>query len=233
MEDIAQVVRRLSHKAPHLVCGPKTDLVIEGYPRSGNTFTVDMLQVLMQGRRPQLRIAHHTHSADNLRMAAHHGVPCAVLVRAPQDAILSFMIYSGRDAAFCTERYLQFYRFVLALRTPWVLLPFELVVKDFNAVVDRLNPLVGGRIPRSADLAADAERARQRLVERTRKTGFDPLKAGLQTAEREARKAELRQVVTAHLAADPRPAALHAEVLARDAPTRAAGPDRQPRAGSG
>lgn len=224
MECITQVAQRLSRMPAHLVCGPKTELVIEGYPRSGNTFTMDMLQVLMQGSKPRLRISHHTHSVDNLRMAMHHGVPCAVLIRPPQDAILSFMIYSGRDAVACTERYVKFYEFVRQMTVPWLLLPFETVVSDFNAVVDQLNTLVGGRIPRSADPEADAERARQRLVERADKTGFDPLKAGLRTTEREARKAELRQTVLAHLAGDPRPAALHAAIMAH--PARATAPDQ-------
>ena len=77
---------------------PDTDLVVEGPPRSANSFTVRMLHRML-GRPPRFRIAHHSHSQDNLWAGAGYRMPLVVLARPPQDAILSCCVRCGQPPA--------------------------------------------------------------------------------------------------------------------------------------
>src|SRR5664279_3016777 len=71
------------------VVSQSTDLVVEAFPRSGNTFTVTALQ----SSQPQrLNIAHHCHAPAQLIRAVQMGKPALLIVRQPKDAVLSFML---------------------------------------------------------------------------------------------------------------------------------------------
>ncbi|MDA9889465.1 sulfotransferase domain-containing protein, partial [Synechococcus sp. AH-224-G16] len=65
-----------------------TDLTIEGFPRSANSF----LEVAIKevSAKPLL-ISHHVHARANIYRSIKLKVPCVVLYRNPVDAIVSFM----------------------------------------------------------------------------------------------------------------------------------------------
>lgn len=206
----------LKGHAPHLVCGPETELVVEGYPRSANTFSVDMIAVLteLEGGR---RMAHHTHSVDQLRLAEALGIPVLVLIRTPAEAILSFRIYSDHPPERCIARYRDFYRAVLSLRAPVAVAGFDEVTGDFNRVLERVNPLLRRPVPLSQDLAADMEKARARELARAERThgALSTRRIGVPDPAREEIKRQMRAEVAAAVAACPDLARLHAEVLRR------------------
>jgi len=66
-----------------------TELVIEGFARSGNTFAVAAFSLAQP--RP-VRLAHHLHAPAQVLLAARMGIPCIVLVRDPVDAVASRLI---------------------------------------------------------------------------------------------------------------------------------------------
>jgi hypothetical protein len=191
---------------PKHVCGPDTDIVIEGYPRSANSFTIRMLHVMQTGpKRRHLRIAHHTHNADNLLLGALAGKAQLVLVRKPEDAILSFMIYSERPVELAASRYLRFYRSVLALpaagkaRGRRAVVDFDTVVTDFNAVVTRINAITARSIPLANDLPALVAQVKAEVAEKEAAKGTSIRKLGSPLAEREVLKDALRAEVAAYL----------------------------------
>ena len=65
------------------LCDATTDLCIEGYQSSGNSFSFGILRHASS----KLRIAHHCHSVANLRLALDYGVPTVCLIRDPKSAI--------------------------------------------------------------------------------------------------------------------------------------------------
>ena len=67
--------------------GKSTDVVFEGYPRSGNSFAVFAFSSA-QGR--SLRIANHVHSPSQLIRAAQLGIPACLLIREPAAAVAAF-----------------------------------------------------------------------------------------------------------------------------------------------
>lgn len=177
----------LEKHARHLVCRENSDLVIEGYPRSANTFTVDMLNVLSPG----LRIAHHTHTVENLRLGRMRGKPVLVLIRNPADAILSLRVLSGRPTKRCVDQYRRFYQAVLAL-DQFIAADFDEVTTNFSAIAAKL-PL---SIPTSADLAADTAKAHSMRQARADKAAPTRRK-WTPEAERASLKAALRDEVLA------------------------------------
>lgn len=201
-----------------LVCGPETDVVIEGYPRSSNSFTVWMLEVL-QGDEPHLNVAHHTHTTENLRLGIYFGKPIVVLVRPAEDAILSFMIYGDRSVEYATERYKAFYSGVLRLPEPPMAVQFETVVNDVNQVVGRINRVITARgskpVPLSQDPAADI--ARVKAIARAQAVdihvGKIDQRVSVPNALREEIKATRRAEVQAYLAKRPGVIDLYDRVL--------------------
>ncbi len=208
----------LENHMHNLVCQPRSKLVIEGYPRSANTFSVDMINVICDAagrKRPPM--GHHTHSVLNLRLGVLQNIPIVVLIRNPAAAILSYRIFSGRPVSHCLDRYVTFYSRTLQLNQPFILGEFEETVQDFNAVLTRLNAVLDDPLPLSNDLARDIARAQDQARARAARRHGDMIteRVGVPTEEREALKQTHRAEVEAALADNPEPLRLYNEVLAR------------------
>ena len=206
----------LQRHARHLVCGPDTELLVEGYPRSANTFSVDMISVLTEAEGGR-KLGHHTHSVDQLRLAEALGIPMLVLIRSPAEAILSFRIYSGYSSERCIERYIAFYRAVLKLQGPMVVADFAEVTGDFNQVLARVNPLLRRPIPLSQDFDGDAAKAYARELARADRTHgtLSSRRVGVPDPAREETKRQMRAETGAAVAARSELGEIYAEVLRR------------------
>ena len=123
------------------VIGPATELVIEGYMRSANTFAVHAFQSAQ--RRP-VALAHHLHAPAQLIRAARRGVPALVLIRDPEDTILSQVQWEpdiSMRAALTT--YVRFYRAIEPYAGAFLTATFPQVTEDFGEVIRRLNARFG------------------------------------------------------------------------------------------
>lgn len=84
---------------------PDTDLVIEGYPRSANTF---LFRVIREATHNSLKIGHHVHRAQQVTMSLKYGIPCFVLFRHPLDAIASYLVREPTlSPSGCLAHYLR------------------------------------------------------------------------------------------------------------------------------
>ncbi len=123
------------------VISSRTELVIEGYTRCGTTFAVYALQ-LSQGR--PVRLAHHWHAPAQLIEAAHRKIPALLVIRRPEEAILSQLIREPnvtlRDALVA---YSRFYECLLPYRHSFVVGEFEQVTHDFGLLIRQLNARFG------------------------------------------------------------------------------------------
>lgn len=126
-----------------LLTGPRTGLVIEGFPRSGNTFAVFAFR---HAQRRNIRVAHHLHAPAQVLRATNLGTPTLVLLREPLDAVLSLML---RDPRFTAEKalryYASFYEAIAGHRDGFVVGSFEEVTGDYGAVIERINARFGTR----------------------------------------------------------------------------------------
>ena len=124
-------------KKKHLLVGNSTDIVIEGFPRSGNTFAVVAFE-WSQSR--SLRIAHHLHAASQVIWGIEHDIPVVVLLREPKDAVISLVIrepYLTFELAL--RSYIGFYRAVLPCKSDCLMVKFEDITTDYGAVINQIN----------------------------------------------------------------------------------------------
>ena len=117
-----------------------TEVVIEGFGRSGNTFAVDAFQAAQS--RP-VAIAHHTHAAAQVIEAARRRLPTLLLVREPEAATLSHMIFRDIDARPVLASWVRYHERVLPYRDRILVRRFEEVTTDFGAVIRELNERFG------------------------------------------------------------------------------------------
>ncbi len=126
---------------PLAVLQAGTELVIEAYPRSANTFCAVAFQISQP--RP-VRLAHHLHAAAQVVGAARRRVPVLVPVRHPRDCAISVAIRSEHvSLRQALEAYRRFHEAILPYRDACHVALFEDVVTDFGQVVKDLNARFG------------------------------------------------------------------------------------------
>ena len=136
------------------VISSRTELVIDGYFRSANTFAVWAFQLSQD--RP-VRLAHHLHAPAQLITAARAGIPALLLLREPEGAILSELLYDSVALPDALVAYSRFYTCLLPYLDSFVVGEFEQVTHDFAAVVRRLNERFGTRFSQFHHCAENAQ----------------------------------------------------------------------------
>lgn len=98
------------------VVNEETSLVIEGFPRSGNTWTEALVR--SHASRP-VCLAHHTHAVAHVLHAITLKKPVLLLIRNPDDAVLSFLRISNYRLSLETayKDYADFYKRLLKTTT--------------------------------------------------------------------------------------------------------------------
>lgn len=120
-----------------LLTDTSTDVVIEGYPRSGNTYAYVAFWIA-NGR--ETKVGHHSHAARNVRFGVRHSVPTILVIRKPLDAAASWLVYRpGVSASSALRAYIRFHSGVIRVISRVVVAPFETVITDFAAVIAELN----------------------------------------------------------------------------------------------
>lgn len=118
-----------------------TEIVIEGFPRSANTFSVIAFQ---QSQARGVRIAHHLHVPAQIIRAAKWNIPAIVLVRNPLDAVISLLVrYPYVKPCPVLREYVRFYSRIAPLRDNFVVARFEDIVNDYGSVIARVNERFG------------------------------------------------------------------------------------------
>lgn len=113
-----------------------TECVIEGFPRSANTYAV---VAFLQAGNKHLSIAHHTHSPSNVIDGCRRNVPTIVLIRNPVDAVASASIFSDKKPILLLHEWIWFYSVCWKFRDKFQVAEFNEVVRDFGSVVSRVN----------------------------------------------------------------------------------------------
>jgi hypothetical protein len=129
-------------KQDHRVVRPDTQLVIEGFPRSANTFSV---YAFYQAQHEDVRIAHHLHYPAQVLRAAQWRIPALVLIRKPKDAVTSLLMRDPQPVGQALKHYVMFYRTIARYREAYVVGRFEEVTANYGAVIERINDRFGTR----------------------------------------------------------------------------------------
>jgi hypothetical protein len=133
-------LHRLLRKDRTRIVTPDTQMVIEGFPRSGNSFARVAFNRAQKGK---VRIAHGLHVPAQVIRAARWRIPTMVLIRKPKDAVLSFAIRDPISVDQALRYYLSFYKTVETYRNAYVLGRFEEVTQDYGQLIERINEKFG------------------------------------------------------------------------------------------
>lgn len=126
--------------------GERTELVVEGFPRSGNTFATFGIQHAQP--RP-VAIASHAHVPAQVAVAVALRLPTVVVVRDPLDTLTSLLVAAPhvRPAAAWRE-WVHHHEQVLRLaehRDGFVVATFAQVTRALGDVTERVNERFGTR----------------------------------------------------------------------------------------
>jgi hypothetical protein len=160
--------RRLGDSQVQRIVGESTQLVIEGFPRSANSFAHRAFRLAQyEGQKKPLLemlfdkpmdIATHSHSASQVIAGCRRGLPTLVLIREPRDAIASWKALDLENAKRDSKRdtplahssltyyiryYIKFHKSIYPYRDQFVLATFEEVTRDYGKVIGRLNERFG------------------------------------------------------------------------------------------
>ena len=154
-------LKRLRHWSRRWIVSSRTEITIEGYPRSGNSFAQAAF-CEAQGRT--CRIATHVHSYAQIFRSVQLAKPTMVLLRRPEEACLSLVALGAEqgnkdletDGGRATAaRYFArtLYEKVLEVRDQVIIAEFSQVISDFGEVIRRVNQRYGThfRLYRNSD----------------------------------------------------------------------------------
>jgi hypothetical protein len=121
----------------HLVVRPDSEIVIEGYPRCANSFSVLAFERAQQ--RP-MQIGHHLHASAQITLGVKYGIPVLVLIREPIGAAASLIIrHPEISAKQALRQYVSFYECVWHFADRVVLADFHKITSDYAQVIDAVN----------------------------------------------------------------------------------------------
>ena len=120
-------------KYPDATVCKETDITIEGYMRSGNTFSYYAFKNL----NPKLKIANRRHSNVQIKYSLRNNIPVILLIRNPLDVITSNYIFFDKKVPFkeIAKSWINFYK-------PLLLHKNDLIVSDFNKTINEFDDLV-------------------------------------------------------------------------------------------
>ena len=172
------------------VVGKKTEIVIEAPARSGNTFAV--LAFKMAQSRP-IFVAHHLHAAAQVITAAKLNIPAMVLLRNPEDVVLSRVAtHPPITMKQALTEYVDFFNGVLPYRQNIVVVPFERVISNFGSITADVNRRFGTRFVEFCHTEGNVQRVFDLIAERQWLPGVPEGRLARPSKERMAIKEALR-----------------------------------------
>lgn len=120
-----------------LMVQPHSAIVIEGYPRCANSFSVLAFE---RAQGQALHIGHHLHAPAQIELGVRYGIPVLALIREPVDAAASLLTrHPGIAPAQALRQYVRFYEVVRQRLDRVVVADFRKVTSDYASVIEAVN----------------------------------------------------------------------------------------------
>lgn len=164
---------------------PDTELVIDGFQGSGNSFATVAFKSCQEH---PVRLAHHLHAPAQIIKAVDQGVPVLVTLRDPSDAVVSLVSrwpYVGLGQGL--RAYIRFYETLTPYLGGIVVSPFPMTTGPIDQVFEVINERFEcsfevfrpidenvARIRSKTTLNSDAEAARRKKKSELRAAIADP-----------------------------------------------------------
>lgn len=131
-------VKAWSKKIARFRVNADTELVIEGFPRSANTYA---LHAFMQMQLPrEVNVAHHIHTAAHIKAAVSLKKPVLLLVREPKGAVASLkMRRKNASLETLVFRYIKFHEALLESLDAVIVAKFDHFVESPHVYIQMIN----------------------------------------------------------------------------------------------
>lgn len=183
---------RIRPKLQTIAINDQTEIVIEGFPRSGNTFAVAAFQYAQA--RP-VKIARHCHAPAQVLEGTLRGLPVVVLKREPVSAVSSLLMRNFRlPIEIALDRYSWFYRSISPVLDKVVMVDFQELISDYGTAIARINDQFGTSFA-SYRNSNEADHEVFKLVEQMEKEDS----GGVLRETHVARPSEKRQLLAAEI----------------------------------
>jgi hypothetical protein len=121
-----------------------TQLVIEGFPRSANTFAVFAVRHAERAAGREVQISSHVHTPSAVKAAVQQHFPTLVIVRQPVDVIVSLLIAAPHvRPADAIDEWIHHHLELLAYRDRFAVATFDEVTGSTDNVIARINTTFG------------------------------------------------------------------------------------------
>lgn len=135
---------------PQNTVSSKTNLLIEGFGRSGSSMTADCFRVLNKG---QLQLVWNQKSIVGIHYASVWKVPTLVLIRDPKQVALSYKLMNGAlKFETILTGYINYYRAAWKYREAFVLATNRTVLSDLKGVITNINEKFGTNFNQASDI---------------------------------------------------------------------------------
>jgi hypothetical protein len=122
----------------------RTQLVVEGFPRSANTFAVFAVRDAERAAGRDVAISSHVHTPSAVKAAVRGRYPTLVIVRPPLDTIVSLLVAAPhvrpREGV---DEWIHHHRQLWPYRRGFVVVTFDEVTRSMDVVVERVNVAFG------------------------------------------------------------------------------------------
>lgn len=180
-----------------------TDIVVEGFPRSGNTFTTFALE---QAAGHELTIASHVHQPCQIKLALSRGLPTVMVVRDPVSALASYLVYDRRfSIPTVIGEYCAYHRELVPYAERTLVCEFDEVTSHMSSVVSRINHRYALQISPFDESPSNVERVLAQIEVRHKLVhpGLDPVQSAASPQKNRSKiNSEMREALL-----DPRHAA--------------------------
>ncbi len=168
----------------------QTQLVVEGFPRSGNTFAAYAIWHAAGGDFP---LSSHIHHLGAIRLARKRQLPTVLVVREPLGALASYLIAGphGRPKGVLKE-YVSYYSGILPMASNLLVVDFTEITSNMGAVIERINNRFGLEIPPFDHTAENAE-AVFAAIQRSDKLGMGEAGVARPSSQRSLRNQQIRE----------------------------------------
>lgn len=119
-------------------------IIIDGYPRSANTFAYWAFLFAQSQEFDRNSVAHHIHKAAQIIRGIQLNKPTMLLIRKPQDCVTSLLIRQPRiTAKSAIMSYCWFYEALAPYADRTVIADFDAVTSDYGCLIESVNAKFG------------------------------------------------------------------------------------------
>lgn len=176
------------------------EIVIEGFPRSANTYFVSYFEV---AQNRSIKIAQHLHESYQIRYAEKNNIPCIVLIRDPLDAVSSAILRDPRASAqMLLKTYIRFYENIFDHRKKFIIAPFNVAITSPEKIIENLNAVYGTEFTPSASDKVDSVKERVEMKDRRafKKKSLDPTRIAVPSEEKKKLAEKIRnEILSTHM----------------------------------